>query len=73
MVEPHCSNFRIITAMFWVSKYLGILRYTNKMAVIILNFQCGFTKNKELNYLRMAFRLKKIVLTALVLLYNATH
>ena len=27
MVEPHCSNFRIITAIFWVSEYLGILRY----------------------------------------------
>ena len=27
MVEPHCSNFSIITAIFWVSEYLGILRY----------------------------------------------
>ena len=27
MVEPHCSNFRIITAIVWVSEYLGILRY----------------------------------------------
>ena len=26
MLEPHCSNFRIITAIFQVSEYLGILR-----------------------------------------------
>ena len=26
MVEPHCSNFRTITAIFRQSKYLGILR-----------------------------------------------
>ena len=29
MVEPRCSNIRIITALFLVSKYLGILQYTN--------------------------------------------
>ena len=27
MVEPNCSNFSIITAVFWVSEYLGMLRY----------------------------------------------
>ena len=27
MVEPYCSNFRIVTAIFKVSEYLGILRY----------------------------------------------
>ena len=27
MVEPRCSNFRIITAIFRVSEYLGVLRY----------------------------------------------
>ena len=27
MVEPHCSTFRIITAIFWKSEYLGILQY----------------------------------------------
>ena len=26
MVKSHDSNFRIITSIFWVSKYLGILR-----------------------------------------------
>ena len=26
MVEPPCSNFRVITANFWVSKFLGFLR-----------------------------------------------
>ena len=26
-VEPHCSNFRISTAVFRVSEYLGVLRY----------------------------------------------
>ena len=25
MVEPHSSNFREITTIFWVSKYLGNL------------------------------------------------
>ena len=24
MVEPHCSNFRIVAAMFWESEYLGM-------------------------------------------------
>ena len=27
MVEPHNSNFRVITTIFWVSEYLGNLRY----------------------------------------------
>ena len=27
MIKPHCSNFRIITAIFRVSEYFGILRY----------------------------------------------
>ena len=27
MAEPHCSNFRIITAIFQMSEYLGILQY----------------------------------------------
>ena len=27
MVDPHCSHFRIITAIFQVSAFLGILRY----------------------------------------------
>ena len=27
MVEPHCSNFKIITANFPVSEFLGILWY----------------------------------------------
>ena len=27
MVEPHSSNFRVITTNFWVSEYLGNLRY----------------------------------------------
>ena len=26
MVEPHSSNFRVITTNFWVSEYLGNLR-----------------------------------------------
>ena len=26
MVEPHCSNFRINTAIFRVSEFLGVLR-----------------------------------------------
>ena len=26
MVEPHSSNFRVITTIFWVSEYLGNLR-----------------------------------------------
>ena len=28
MVEPHSSNFRVITTIFLVSEYLGNLRYT---------------------------------------------
>ena len=31
MVEPHCSNFRIITVIVWVSKYLGILQYLGSL------------------------------------------
>ena len=27
MVEPHSSNFRVITTNIWVSEYLGNLRY----------------------------------------------
>ena len=27
MAEPHSSNFRVITTIFWVSEYLGILQY----------------------------------------------
>ena len=27
MVEPYCSNFRVITTMVWVSEYLGNLRF----------------------------------------------
>ena len=27
IVKPYFSNFRIITTIFWVSEYLGILRY----------------------------------------------
>ena len=27
MVEPHCSKFRIVTVIFLVSEYLGILKY----------------------------------------------
>ena len=26
MIEPHSSNFRVITTNFWVSEYLGNLR-----------------------------------------------
>ena len=26
-VELHCSNFRVITTIFWMSEYLGHLRY----------------------------------------------
>ena len=29
MVEPHSWNFRVITTNFWVSEYLGNLRYLN--------------------------------------------
>ena len=32
MVEPHCSNFRIITAIFRLSE-LGILQYVSFMLV----------------------------------------
>ena len=27
MIEPYCSNFRIITAIFQASEYLGVLQY----------------------------------------------
>ena len=30
MVEPHCSNFRLITTIFWVSGYLGNLWYVGE-------------------------------------------
>ena len=28
MLQPLCSNFRVITAIFWVSEYVGFLLYT---------------------------------------------
>ena len=28
MVKPHCSNIRIITAIFLVPEFLGFLQYT---------------------------------------------
>ena len=53
MVEPHSSSFRVITTNFWVSEYLGNLRYitgkeyrndpkisdTRKFAVITFNVE----------------------------------
>ena len=34
MVEPHGSIFRVITTNFWVSEYLGNLRYAKFLIVI---------------------------------------
>ena len=34
MVEPHSSNFRVITTIFWVSEYLGNLRYLNVIITV---------------------------------------
>ena len=35
MVAPHCSNFREITTIFWVSEYLGNLRYIEYIVQLI--------------------------------------
>ena len=37
MVEPHSSNFRVITKFFWVSEYLGNLRYWLKQIRHLFN------------------------------------
>ena len=34
IVEPHCSNFRLITAIFRVSEYLEILQYMLEMRIL---------------------------------------
>ena len=41
MTEPHCSNFRIITAIFQVSQYLGILWFTKTQQSV---YQCKHCK-----------------------------
>ena len=35
MVKQPCSNFRLITANFWVSEYLGFLRYQMCLAMLL--------------------------------------
>ena len=42
MTEPHCSNFRIITVIFQVSQYLGILWYTKTQQSV---YQCKHCKD----------------------------
>ena len=36
MVEPRCSNIRIITAIFQVSEYLGVLQYLHNIRITSL-------------------------------------
>ena len=45
MVEPHSSNFRVVTIKFWVSEYLGNLRY---VTIYITN---NSPSARELTYL----------------------
>ena len=33
VVEPHISNFRVIQQIFWVSEYLGNLRYFDSIMI----------------------------------------
>ena len=42
MVEPHCSNFRIIAASFLVSQYLGNLRCFSRMSCKFNKFYSRF-------------------------------
>ena len=39
MIEPHCTNFRITTASFRVSRYLGILQQIliRKLTIVLQN------------------------------------
>ena len=36
MVKQPCANFRVITAIVWVSELLGVLRYTTSITLSLV-------------------------------------
>ena len=54
MLEPHCSNFRVITTIFWVSEYLGNLRYNGNIQAF------SETKVEITNIIKLPILEKKI-------------
>ena len=72
MVKPHCPNFRIITAVFWVSEFLGFLWFAGYLLLHSDQVSmAGYCKNpKTLDTQRNFCNYLKI---GTVLFYNSTE
>ena len=46
MIEPHCSNFKMITAICWVSEYLGLLQYHSRLQITGFQVQIQLWKKR---------------------------
>ena len=55
MVEPHCSNFRVITTIFWVFEYLGNLRVYIISLTILRVFHNHRTADLSLVFLKLFY------------------
>ena len=61
MVKQPCLSFRVITANFWVSELLGVLRYTTS---ITLSLVSGRISVSYPNYVRLRVKCIEGVLTS---------
>ena len=61
MVKQPCPNFRVITANFWVSEILGVLRYITS---ITLSLVSELISVSYANYVRLSLKCIEGVLTS---------
>ena len=60
MVKQPCPNFRVITANFWVSELLGVLRYITSMTLSLVEL----ISVSYPNYVRLRVKFIEGVLTS---------
>ena len=60
-VKQPCPNFRVITANFWVSELLGVLRYTTSITLSLVSERISVSYP---NYVRLRVKCIEGVLTS---------
>ena len=61
MVKQPCANFRVITANFWMSELLGVLRYTTSITLSLVSELVSLSYP---NYVRLRVKCIERVLTS---------
>ena len=61
MVKQPCPNFRVITAKFWVSELLGVLRYITSITLSLVSELISVSYP---NYVRLRVKCIEGVLTS---------